>query len=111
MSARDPREALVKNPFLVLGVPVTASLAELEREGQRLLDALALGMDAAAQYATPLGPRPRGAEEIREALAELRDPERRALHEVFAPPADLAPAASGLEPWPEALAALGWGRR
>ncbi|HSM93914.1 MAG TPA: hypothetical protein VLT47_13610 [Anaeromyxobacteraceae bacterium] len=112
MSAGDPRDRAARNPFHVLGVRADAARAEVEREGQRLLDALALGLAGADAFATPFGPGQRTAEDVREALAELRDPERRALHEVFA--AAPAPSPAGPEepaPWPEALAALGWGRR
>ncbi len=111
MSADDPRDRAARNPFRVLGLAARASRAEIEREGQRLLDALALGLDGAGSYHTPFGPRPRSAEEVREALAELRDPERRILHEVFAVDPSAAPPSAGAPPWPEAFAALGWGTR
>lgn len=115
MSAGDPREALSRNPFLVLGLPPGASRAEVEREGQRLLDALELGMAGADRYATPLGERLRGAQEVREALAELRDPERRTLHELFVslPGASPSPPGTtpGPAPFPEAFGAMGWAGR
>lgn len=121
----DPRRRILFNPFYVLGVPVEASRAEVEREGQKLLGMLALGLSQAATYDTPLGPAPRTPEAVREAMAELRDPERRLMHELWARvPAATGNAASvaspaGLEsgaeptgePWPEALAVLGWQRR
>jgi hypothetical protein len=118
----DPRRRILFNPFYVLGVPVEASRAEVEREGQKLLGMLALGLSPAATYDTPLGPAPRTPEAVREAMAELRDPERRLMHELwarvpaapagasFVPPAGLGDEPTG-EPWPEALAVIGWQRR
>jgi hypothetical protein len=120
----DPRRRILFNPFYVLGVPVEATRAEVEREGQKLLGMLALGLSQAATYDTPLGPAPRTPEAVREAMAELRDPERRLMHELWArvpaapgtsaqaSPAVLAGGAEPTgEPWPEALAVLGWQRR
>lgn len=123
----DPRRRILFNPFYVLGVPVDATRAEIEREGQKLLGMLALGLSPAAAYDTPLGPAPRTPEAVREAMAELRDPERRLMHELwarvpaapgngagasFASPAGLESGAEPTgEPWPEALAVLGWQRR
>lgn len=72
------------NPFLVLELTPAAGRAELERQGARLLAMLAAGLSAAAVYSTPLGPRERTAEMVREALAELRDPARRLIHEWWA---------------------------
>ena len=74
----------LENPFLVIGVRVTATLAEIERQGQKLSAMLAAGLSEANQYWTPLGPRSRTAELVRTAMAELRDPERRLLHEFWA---------------------------
>lgn len=120
----DPRRRILFNPFYVLGVPVEATRAEVEREGQKLLGMLALGLSPAATYDTPLGPAPRTPEAVREAMAELRDPERRLMHELWARvPAGGAGTSlaspAGLEggeepagePWPDALAVLGWQRR
>jgi hypothetical protein len=113
MSA-DDRERVATNPFHVLGLRPDASPAEVEREGQRLLDALALGFDDARLFSTALGPRERTAEDVRAALAELRDPERRVQHEIFAVAAAVTPvavAAPGPARWPEAFETLGWGAR
>ena len=44
----------------------------------------AAGLAEAAHYATPLGRRPRTAELVRAAVSELRDPERRLVHEFWA---------------------------
>lgn len=116
----DPRRRILHNPFYVLGLSVHASRAEVEREGQKLLGMLALGLSAACTYDSPLGPAPRTPEAVREAMAELRDPERRLIHELWARvPAGGAgaaddtagsPAGAGRTAarWPDALAALGW---
>lgn len=78
------RQRFVENPFFVLGVAPETSRVEVERAGQRLLAELAISRAAALHYDSPLGPMPRTAELVREALAELRDPARRLVHEVWA---------------------------
>ncbi|HSS49614.1 MAG TPA: hypothetical protein VLX28_11780 [Thermoanaerobaculia bacterium] len=72
------------NPFLVLELAPGASRDELERQGAKLLALLAAGVGDATAYPTPLGIRDRTAEMVRAALAELRDPARRLLHEWWA---------------------------
>jgi len=69
------------NPFLVLDLPADASTEAVERKGELLLSMLSLGVAEATNYQTPFGPRERTAEMVREALAELRDPNRRLIHE------------------------------
>lgn len=69
------------NPFLVLELPPGVTREELERQGAKLLALLAASVGEAATYPTPLGPRERTPELVRGALAELRDPARRLLHE------------------------------
>jgi hypothetical protein len=107
----SPRERIERNPFYVLGLRPGATRAAIEEEAQKLLGMLALELAGASVYATPLGPRPRTADEVRVAVAELRDPERRAAHEVWArlepSSASAAPAPEG---WPAAFAAFGVGR-
>ncbi|MBF5041889.1 hypothetical protein FGE12_05760 [Aggregicoccus sp. 17bor-14] len=108
-------ELVRENAFLVLGLAPGCSRMEVEREGARLLAALELKLQDAAQFATPLGPEPRTPERVRRALADLRDPARRLLHEWVArqaaalAPADPAPRTA--TPWRGAPAALGFGRR
>ena len=112
-------EKIRDNPFYVLGLPPSATRAEIEREGQKLLGMLELKLASAARYATPVGPGERTADKVRRALAELRDPERRLAHELWArldpaaappkaaePPSRLRRRADA--PWPGALAQLGW---
>ncbi|ACY12884.1 hypothetical protein [Haliangium ochraceum] len=121
----DSGQRIRGNPFYVLGVSVEASRAEIEREGQKLLGMLALELSAATTYATPLGAHTRTVEAVREAMAELRDPDKRLAHELWArlpvPTADAdanadTDAAAGADaagdaPWPGARARLGWAAR
>jgi hypothetical protein len=75
---------LADNPFHVLGLRPDCGRADVEREGQKLLAMLELELSAARTYASPLGTHARSPEQVREAMAELRDPERRLLHELWA---------------------------
>jgi len=74
----------VANPFFVLDVAPAAAVAEIERQGQRLLAELAAEFPRARSYATPFGARERTPELVRAAIAELRDPARRLAHEWWA---------------------------
>lgn len=105
-----------ENPFLVLGVKPDCTRIEAEREGQKLLGMLQLGLAEASTYATPNGPAPRDADLVRRALAEMADPEKRLVHEiqvralagVSIPPASEAPPAKGAPRWLDAFTALGF---
>lgn len=113
LSAEDAFARLKENAFHVLGLPTTCTRMEVEREGQKLLGMLELGLSEARQYATPMGPMPRTQETVRAAMAALRDPATRLLHELWAQlPPGTAPKdvgqAAGVAPWPEALERLGW---
>jgi hypothetical protein len=110
MSRGDPLADWRNNPFFVLGVNVDASQAEVERAGQRLLGLLAVGSVGIERYATPLGPATRDADKVRQALAALRDPSERVLHELWADISMQAGTAQGREPtegWEAANIALG----
>lgn len=120
----DERARITENPFYVLGLRPEATRQELEREGQKLLGMLELGLSASREYSTPLGRFERTPELVRVAMAELRDPERRLVHEVWAclPPelvVDLDDASTGghedseraAPAWTDARSALGWGPR
>jgi hypothetical protein len=101
---------VIENPFHVLGLPLGAGRAEIEGAGQKLLAMLELGLDGAGEYPTPLGPAKRTAEDVRRALAELRDPARRLEHELWAalpraPSGTPRPAPPALE---DARRRLGW---
>jgi len=74
----------IENPFFVLGAAPSATAAEIERQGQRLLSELAAGLAGVRRYPTPFGGRERTAELVRAALAELADPARRFVHEWWA---------------------------
>jgi hypothetical protein len=75
---------LLANPFLVLELPPDADRAALERQGAKLLAMLAAQMPEARVYPTPLGLERRTAELVRGALGELRDPDKRLVHEWWA---------------------------
>ena len=118
------RERLAHNPFYVLELDPECSRAEVERQGQKLLGMLELELSAASHYDTPLGRQRRTPEQVRAAMAELRDPDRRLLHELWAtlgpqpvsePSADSEshddePLDADLSAFP-ALRALGFGPR
>ncbi|EYF02953.1 hypothetical protein [Chondromyces apiculatus] len=72
------------NPFYVLGLRPAATRMEVEREGQKLLGMLELKLKSAGTYATPVGPGERTPDKVRRAMAELRDPEKRLGHELWA---------------------------
>lgn len=78
------REKITRNPFYVLGLSPDCSRADLEREGQKLLGMLKMSMKGSAVYTTPLGSFERTEDLVRLALAELRDPDRRLVHELWA---------------------------
>jgi hypothetical protein len=126
-------EALARirdNAFHVLELTPACSRLDVERQGQKLLAMLELGLAAAVTYPTPVGHAMRDAEKVRVAMARLRDPDKRLEEELWARlDADAKPAAPppdedadlGIDslpraprpdrPWAGALAALGWGRR
>src|SRR5262245_64655996 len=108
-----PRQRLAQNPFFVLGIPAGASRAAIEEAAQKLLGMLELGLAGATHYQTPVGPAVRGPDDVRAALAELRDPARRVLHELWAAagPAPVRPATPAGEEagWVDAFRALGVG--
>lgn len=110
-----------ENPFYVLQLPTDCSAMEVERQGSKLLSMLDLGLESAKTYPTPLGPRSRTTDTVRRAMAELRDPDRRLVHEVWAAAApepacgneadDEGPAAPAVAPgFAAARRVLGWGR-
>jgi hypothetical protein len=105
--------SLIDNPFFVLGVAPDASRIELEREAQKLLGMLELGFADAQVYETPLGPHPRTPEAVRAAVAQLRDPYRRLVAELWArnaPPSRPTPAdrPAASPPTSGLRRALGW---
>lgn len=109
------------NPFFVLEIKPDASRADVERVGQRLLAQLSIGAQGAAEYATPLGKGTRDADMVRQALASLRDPAQRQVHELWAamtPPAlsNASKPATNFMPdtapkWDHAESWLGWAKQ
>jgi hypothetical protein len=67
----------------VLELMPDCSRAEVERAGQKLLAMLELDLSGAGVYSTPFGVGERDAAKVREAMAELRDPQRRLFHELW----------------------------
>jgi len=113
----DGRQKLAENPFYILGIDVGAARVAIEREGQKLLGMLELGLSQARTFSTPLGIFSRDADQVRWAMSELRDPARRLGHELWAslPAAPLAEVGEAVPAdaagWPEARRALGWKAR
>jgi hypothetical protein len=103
-----------QNPFFVLGLSPECSRADVERTGQKLLALLAIESGTAKQWKSPVGPGIRTADAVRAAMAELRDPERRVIHEAWARTfPEAVERAEGskedpLGPWDEAYRAIGW---
>lgn len=91
-----------ENPFLILGVAATASPMEIERAGQKLLALLEIGAASAQYYTGHDGPCLRRKEAVRQALADLRNPERRLLAELWSQHTVTENNLSTLEPWKNA---------
>lgn len=77
-------DPLVDNPFFVLELSPGASAMDIERQSRKLLAMLDLGLASALTHPSPLGPRPRTADDIRRATQTLQDPARRLAFELFA---------------------------
>jgi len=111
MSGDDPLASWRGNPFFVLDVSPQASRVEVERAGQKLIALLALGSAGAGRCVTPFGTAGRDADTVRQALAALRDPIERVIHELFAEVPHRSAAASSeiaAGPWTGAERAIGW---
>jgi hypothetical protein len=80
----EVRARLLDNPFYVLELGPDCSRAEVERAGQKLLAMLEIDLAGARSYTTPFGSARRDAAKVREAMAQLRDPQRRLFHELWA---------------------------
>jgi len=73
-----------RNPYYVLELPLEATPGEIERQGRKLLGLIELGTARGTVYASPLGPGTRDATMVRDAMAALRDPKRRARERCLA---------------------------
>ena len=82
---------IADNPFFVLELPPTATPMEIERQGRMILARLELGLASAQTHPSPLGPRPRSADDVRRAMQSLADPRRRLAAEPFAVAATMGP--------------------
>ena len=101
-------DAHAANPLWVLELTPSASTLEVERQGQKLLAMLGVGLEAASSYPTPFGSHPRTEDAVRQALAALRDPARRAEAEAwFELPSPGAPAPQAPR-WRDLRERLGW---
>jgi hypothetical protein len=118
--ADHARARIADNPFYVLELAVDCTRSEVEREGQKLLAMLELDIESARSYASPLGTHKRTSELVRNAMAELRDPERRLRHELWArlgvgrfdsDTADEEARATNDRSWTDAMFAMGWRSR
>jgi hypothetical protein len=111
MSGSDQLAVWRDNPFFVLELSPQASRVEVERTGQKLIGLLTVGGAGASRYATPFGEGARDVDRVRQAVAALRDPFERVIHELLA---DVQHAASAdpneklRGPWPGAARAIGW---
>jgi hypothetical protein len=105
----DPLAIWRGNPFFVLEVSPRASRAEVERAGQKLIGLLALGSAGAGRYDTPFGPASRDADTVRQAVAALRDPVERVIHELWADVSRAPePSENSRAAWTAAERAIGW---
>ncbi len=103
-----PLEDLAANPFFVLGLTPEASPLEIERQGQKLLAMLRVGLETATSYPTPFGDHPRTEEAVRQALATLRDPARRHEAEVWFDVPTPGPPPRQAPRWTDLRERLGW---
>ena len=72
-----------KNAFRIIGLPVDARQREIERQGNELILRVELGQDPHTQTAAfPIKPPP-SVGDIRDAVKNLKDPEKRLIDEFF----------------------------
>lgn len=102
------RAELIQNPFFVLEVPTSATRMEVERSGQKLLAQLTIGVASVKRYKTPFGEAERDESLVRSALSALRDPEQRAIFELWAIDSPGEAESHTLPGWPRAFESIGW---
>ncbi len=83
-SSSERRAMTPRNAYYVLGLAADATPGDIEREGRKLLGLLELGVGKAATYTCALGTFRRDATLVRESMALLRDPARRARESALA---------------------------
>ena len=83
-----------RNPFFLLELKPDAARAEIERAGQRLLALWEIGNASAKRCLTPFGPVDRTDDDIRQAVARLREPRERVALELWASIASIERSAS-----------------
>lgn len=104
------------NAFYVLGLAADAPPGDIEREGRKLLGLLELGVAKGSEYICALGTFRRDATMVREAMATLRDPARRARESALAAilgseaseTGETRTSAGPVAPMPEALHLAGY---
>lgn len=115
----NAQKRIADNPFFVLELSPDCSRMEVEREGHKLLGMLSLEISGAGSYQTPLGTMQRTSDSVRVAMAELRDPDKRLNHELWARGGvddvtyhDIAPEeeSTAQPPWHDAWQASGFKR-
>jgi hypothetical protein len=89
-----------RNPFYVLELGAEATPGEIERQGKKLLGLFELGVAKARKYTCPLGTFDRDDTAVRDAMAALRDPARRAKEATLV--RLLAPTNERVPPEPDA---------
>jgi len=99
---------LVDNPYFILELTTQATPVEIERAGQKLQSMLLIGAANARQYSSPFGPQPRDEAKVRSAVAALRDPAERLLHQFWAEGATNQQKASTLPQWDAAFVNVRW---
>jgi hypothetical protein len=84
------------NPYFVLELSPSATPGEIERQGRKIIGLIELGAAKGVSYTCALGTFPRDATMVREAIAALHDPKRRAreacLVKLLGAPSDSAAA-------------------
>lgn len=102
------------NPFYVLALPPDCHAADIERAGNTWLAMLAIDLEEAKHYDSPVGMQVRTTESVRAAVATLHAPEKRLLCELWYVPLENTtiplPGESAPAPqtWPHAWQAAGF---
>lgn len=108
-------ESITRNPFYLLELDPGCSDTEIERAGQKIIGMLKLGLKNADTYTAPSGEHARNESDVRQALAELRDSQKRLFFEMLYFPVEarkkdflFQPPAQSVFRWAGALRAMGY---